>query len=126
MERIDWLLALEDQPFTLNDHYLADYKSKFLSYYKGARQKDQNQALLRTIENFGRSSAPRPLHAGLVGESVSETRNPPPTGIAKVLTGLAEIGMIGIKPEDVPKLLPQDAMEPALIIMADVRAYFQG
>ena len=49
-----------------------------------------------------------------------------PTGIAKVLAGLAEIGMTGVKAEDLPKLLPPDRMAPALEIMADVRAYFQG
>ncbi|TFK33506.1 hypothetical protein BDQ12DRAFT_715805 [Crucibulum laeve] len=47
------------------------------------------------------------------------------TGIAKVLAGLTELGMPAIKPEDLPKLLPSDPMEPALVIMADVRAYFQ-
>lgn len=34
--------------------------------------------------------------------------------------------MHGIKPENLPKLLPPDRMEPVLTIMADVRAYFQG
>jgi hypothetical protein len=48
------------------------------------------------------------------------------TGMAKVLAGLAEIGIHGVKPEDLAKLIPPDAMEPALNIMADVRAYFQG
>jgi hypothetical protein len=51
---------------------------------------------------------------------------PSPTGIAKVLAGLVEIGIIGVKPEDLAKLIPPDGMEPALVIMADVRAYFQG
>jgi hypothetical protein len=50
----------------------------------------------------------------------------PQTGMAKILAGLAELGVVGVKPEDIPKLLPPDQMEPALVIMADVRAYFQG
>jgi hypothetical protein len=33
-ERVAWILALEDRPFSLNTHYLADYKTKFLAYYK--------------------------------------------------------------------------------------------
>ena len=45
---------------------------------------------------------------------------------AKVLAGLAEMGMQGVKPADLPKLLPSDPLEPALSIMATVRAYFQG
>ena len=63
--------------------------------------------------SFGRSGSPK-------------QQQPPVTGISKVLAGLAEIGMSGIKAEDLPKLLPPDRMEPALTIMADVRAYFQG
>ena len=34
--------------------------------------------------------------------------------------------MSGIKAEELPRLFPSDSMEPALMIMADVRAYFQG
>ena len=56
----------------------------------------------------------------------SETASQKITGITKVLTGLAEIGMSGIEPEQLPRLLPPDRMEPALVIMAEVRAYFQG
>ena len=48
------------------------------------------------------------------------------TGIAKIMSGLAEVGMSGVKPEELPRLFPSDSMEPALVIMADVRAYFQG
>ena len=47
-------------------------------------------------------------------------------GITKILTGLAEVGISGIEPEHLPRLLPSDRMEPALEIMAEVRAYFQG
>lgn len=46
--------------------------------------------------------------------------------IHRVMDGLAEIGMPGIKAEDLTKLLPPDIMEPALNIMADVCAYYQG
>ena len=58
--------------------------------------------------------------------STSGTPQQQPTGIAKVMAGLAEIGMTGITPEELPRLLRPDSMEPALVIMAEVRAYFQG
>lgn len=32
------MLKLEDPPFTLNDHYFAAYRDKYLSRYKEARQ----------------------------------------------------------------------------------------
>jgi hypothetical protein len=54
------------------------------------------------------------------------SRNESPSGVSKVLAGLVDIGMVGVQPEDLPKLLPSDEMEPALDIMADVRSYFQG
>ncbi|KAG6826305.1 hypothetical protein H0H93_016635, partial [Arthromyces matolae] len=39
-ERINWLLKLESRPFSLNTHYLTDYKDKFLAHYRSAREKD--------------------------------------------------------------------------------------
>jgi len=111
---IDWLIQLEDRPFTLNNHYLSDYKDKFLSYYKGSREKDNNGSLMQTIKNY-KTPVPNPYNP-----------SPTPTGVSKVLAGLVEIGMVGVNPGDLPKLLPSDGMEPALTIMADVRSYFQG
>jgi hypothetical protein len=43
-----------------------------------------------------------------------------------VLSNLVKLGFTGLKAEDLAKLLAPDEMEPALNIMADVRAYFQG
>ncbi|KAG6333571.1 hypothetical protein ID866_5520 [Astraeus odoratus] len=37
-ERIEWLLAVESTPATLNTHYFSDYRDKFLAYYKGYRK----------------------------------------------------------------------------------------
>jgi hypothetical protein len=107
---ITWLLDLEERPFTLNNHYLSDYRDKFLSHYRATRQKDRNPTLTSSVE----SHAHNPL--------------PPsgPTSINRVLAALAEMDITGIKPEDLAKLIPLDGMEHALVIMADVRAYFQG
>jgi hypothetical protein len=49
-----------------------------------------------------------------------------PKGIAQVLSGLAAIGLNSVTADDLVKLLPPDRIDPALNIMADVRAYFQG
>jgi len=104
-------------PFSLNTHYLADYKDKFLAHYKGAREKYDRGALIDVIDKCNK----KPRKSSKTDWPESE-----PTGIDKVLAGLAEMGISGVKPEDLPKLLPPDRMEPALLIMADVRAYFQG
>jgi hypothetical protein len=111
-DRVAWLLSLEDRPFSLNTHYLADYRDKFLAHYKGARDRDRDADLKTAIQAYTSPHTP--------ATTISST------GIAKVLAGLAEIGMHSVKPEDLAKLIPPDAMEPALVIMADVRAYFQG
>jgi len=120
-QRIDWLLELEDLPFTLNTHYLSDYKEKFLAYYKGAREKDRNTTFLNAIRDYAppTSTQSSPSRSGVAYPAS-------PSGISKVLSGLVDVGLLGIKPEDLPKLIPVDGMEPALSIMADVRAYFQG
>ncbi|KAF7797716.1 hypothetical protein EIP86_008916 [Pleurotus ostreatoroseus] len=40
LARIDWMLQLENPPFTLNDHYFANYREEYLKRYKKARQSD--------------------------------------------------------------------------------------
>jgi GTP-binding protein EngB required for normal cell division len=110
-QKIAWLISLEQKPFTLNTHYLADYKHKFASFYKGHREKESGPSLMAAIN---RSPVLGPV------DVFDE-----PHGISKIMQGLAEVGIHGVKPADLPKILPPDAFEPALDIMADVRAYFQ-
>ncbi|THU85106.1 hypothetical protein K435DRAFT_764484 [Dendrothele bispora CBS 962.96] len=107
--RIDWLFELELRPFTLNTHYMADYREKFMAHYKGARHEHSNNALMQQINSY---NAP------------TETWSQEQTPLSKVLSGLVQVGIYGVEATDLPKLL-YDPMEPALVIMADVRAYFQ-
>ncbi|KAJ7152852.1 P-loop containing nucleoside triphosphate hydrolase protein [Mycena filopes] len=99
-------IALEkDGPMTLNEHYLADYRAKFLAHYRGTRENQQNPVLANAV----------------VGYKMQSTN----TNIAQALSSLAAAGLPGLHAEDLVKLLPPDHMDPALKIMADVRAYFQ-
>ena len=125
LERVGWLLRLEQSPFSLNTHYLADYRSKFFAHYKAARERYEQADLMRTIEKHKISSSVSVRPSQTTSKS-SSSGVQQPTGIAKVLAGLSEIGIVGIKAEDLPKLLPPDRTEPALGIMADICAYFQG
>jgi hypothetical protein len=102
ISKLIWLEV--DGPLTLNEHYLADYKTKFLSNYKTAREKAQNPVLAAAIEGYRLA----------------------PSGISQILSGLAALGLNDINADDLVKLLPPDRMDPALNIMSDVRAYFQG
>lgn len=108
-QRIDWLVDLEDTPFSLNTHYLSDYKSKFLTFYRGVRNKGNHKDVMSQIDTY-----------------TSPKNSSSSYGISKVMSGLAEIGLIGVQARDLAKLFKIDDMEPALEIMADVRAYFQG
>jgi hypothetical protein len=108
-EKVDWLLELEKAPTTLNVHYYSDYKEKFLAYYKGCRDEGE---LTKKLQNY------RAPHTHQTGATFQQ-------GIFKALAGLNDAGIVALA-SDLPKLLPIDTMEPALAIMAGVRAYFQG
>jgi hypothetical protein len=116
-----WIYTLEDRPFSLHTHYLADYKDKSLAYYKGACGQDHYTELMSAIQAY---SSPSSTHNRRAGKLTFQELSP--TAISKILGGLMEIGIHGVKPEDLAKLIPPDGMEPALVIMVDVQAYFQG
>ena len=111
LSRIDWLLDLERRPRTLNTHYYQDYRDKFLAYYRAWRYMGTNGGIFGKLEKYSSRSSSKTEF----GQST-----------AKVLSGLVEMGITGVKASDIPRLLPSDPMEPALHIMATVRAYFQG
>ena len=104
-QHIDSLLEEEKEPFTMNEHYFMELHSKFLAYYREARLRDKSQ-FIRNLEN---------KDDGDVMAAVSET--------------VCSLTRIGLEQADVSlfaNLLPADPMDPAIEIMADVRAYFQG
>jgi len=124
-QSIDWVLSLEEMPFSTNEHYFSDYREKFLSHYRSTRHAQRNQVIIQTINNFSEKAGA----AGAEAEGSAEPfqpMDPQLQAITRVLSGLAEMGFQGLTASDLVKLLPPDEMEPALIIMADVRAYFQG
>ncbi|KAG6329012.1 hypothetical protein ID866_10077, partial [Astraeus odoratus] len=96
-ERLDWLLQLESSPATFNTHYYFDYKNKFLAFYKACRHNENAAQKIWTTKQ---------------------------KGVNEAIAALSAIG-IHVQPVDLPKLLPSDPMDPALNVMASVRAYFQ-
>jgi hypothetical protein len=99
------LLQNEQEPFTTNEHYYREYQSAFLAYYKDAR--------LKTKSNFFSNLDERR------SQDVTRAMN-------EAVSSLTRMGLQGIKASSLAKLLPADPMEPAIEIMADVRAYFQS
>jgi len=104
-KKISWLMEIESDPFTLNNHYMSDYKEKFLTYYRRVRQDAR-------IKN-----------GDLGGANMGRQENERVT--ADALSLLVRLGY-EVKKQDLDKLLMQDTMGPALAVMASVRAYFQG
>jgi hypothetical protein len=104
-EHIDSLIEQEHEPFTMNTHYFMEYRSKFLAHYKGARLKEKS--------NFIRNIQRR--DDGNIMQAMSEA-----------MSALTRMGLEGADASLLANLLPPDPMEPAIGIMADIRAYFQG
>jgi hypothetical protein len=104
-QRIDSLLEEEEEPFTMNQHYYMEYRQNFLAHYKEARLRAKSQ-FKRTLDNTGDRN---------VMGAISET-----------LSSLTRLGLEAANASALTKLLPSDPMDPAIEIMADVRAYFQG
>jgi len=100
---IGFLLEEEKEPFTMNDHYFMDYRAKFLTYYKDARRTAKSQ-FMRNLKN---------REDGDVMETITEA-----------LGSLARAGLEAKAP--LLANLLTDPKDPAIEIMADVRAYFQG
>ncbi|KZT04830.1 uncharacterized protein LAESUDRAFT_813931 [Laetiporus sulphureus 93-53] len=109
-ERLDWLLEIEQRPRTWNEHYYRDYREKFLTHYKGSRPEYSNMPLLQKLKSH---------------EAAPDSDSSLAESISKITAGFSEIGIHGVKPADLPKVLPSDPCEAAISIMASVRAYFQ-
>jgi hypothetical protein len=107
--RIEWLLELEDMPFTLNTHYLADYTEKFRRYYKSVYESNQESDVLIDLHNYKPS------------ENDKETQDM----VDQALDSLRDLGIHTTVPS-LAKLLPPTPDEHALQVMAEVRAYYQG
>ena len=103
------LQEMEKSPFTRNEHYLADYREKFLTHYKALRRKDSN-SFVTQLDAHGQSGG---------DDAFKQTLN-------AAMSSIQSLGFHNFKPEDIPRLLPADPYEPAIEIMADVRAYVQG
>lgn len=112
-KQIEWLLNLEKPPYTSNPYHFGSYQKKFLAHYRSARH--------MRFESDSDIDSPRIEYEPIEVSYESSRRST----VAQILSGLARIG-ISVREEDLPKLLPGDQMDPALGIMADVRAYFQG
>ncbi|KAI0245062.1 P-loop containing nucleoside triphosphate hydrolase protein [Lactifluus subvellereus] len=101
---IEALLEDEHEPFTMNEHYYLEYRANFFAYYKGARNRAKSN-FIRNLEDHRDQDMM--------------------TALNEAMSSLTRMGLQAVKAPSLASLLPPDPMEPAVGIMADVRAYFQ-
>ena len=119
-QHIAWLIEAEQGPFTLDTYYLSEYKKRFISYYKSCRPDKSVQQLQEKIDHYTQNP-------GLTLPTTTRGRDGGISDpISKIMSGLAELGLNDVQPSDLARFIPHDEYEPALEIMAEVRAYFQG
>lgn len=109
-ERMMQCIELErEEPTTVNEHYLSDYKSKYLARYRAERKSHPGSGVDNNLLNFIN---------GAYDNSVN---------FSNARSHLKTMGFPSdLKKEDFLRLLKPDASEEALDIMAEVRAYYQG
>ncbi|KLO09760.1 hypothetical protein SCHPADRAFT_833534 [Schizopora paradoxa] len=93
--RIEWLLDLEQSPFTNDENEYAKYRESYLGIYKQGRKVDSSNA----------THSPRELD--------------------EAFAALAKIGIKGLSVADLSKLRGGETFEEELTVMAEVSTYFQ-
>jgi len=109
-ERMMHCIEIErEEPTTVNEHYLSDYKSEYLARYRAERMSHPGGGVNNNLRSF------------INGEYDSSSY------FRDSVTYLQNMGFPpGLKREDFLRLLKPDTSEEALDIMAEVRAYYQG
>jgi hypothetical protein len=98
-EKVIWLTLIERRPFSLNLQYFYDYKEDYLSFYRSWGSRGHND---------------QPDQASTLDEQNSAN--------AQIPTGSPQAG---ITSTNAANHLTSDALDPALDVMASVRAYIQ-
>jgi hypothetical protein len=107
-ERMMQCILLErEEPMTVNEDTLSDYKSKYLTNYR-AMHRTNNGGANGTLQSF--------ISGGYDGSSYFNT----------AIANLNSMGFQGLTRQDLLRLLKPDGDEEAMEIMAECRAYYQG
>ncbi|KAG8894787.1 hypothetical protein FRB99_001000, partial [Tulasnella sp. 403] len=145
LDKIEDLCRTEDEPYTQNEHYFFYFQSKLLQRYRLIHRRSLGQGdLFMALKTY--DPTPRPYNSvprtpyNLVPRTPYDsvpTIHPRPVTplcpdrdeqweyINNVITNLSRLGIHNVVAEDLAKMFQKEDMEPALEIMAEVRAYFQ-
>ncbi|KAF9220693.1 hypothetical protein BS17DRAFT_882330 [Gyrodon lividus] len=122
-------LELEVGPnYTQNTHYLQSLREKWLGRYKLGRR-NPHEHELPPIISLNETCSPEICTSSKSKKvnTVSRGMSSPMKDLSlesEALDYLSRAGYKGLSVDDLARLLPPDAFEDELIVMADVRAYF--
>lgn len=102
----------------MNDHQYLVYEQNFLSYFRGWRSENGDVPWVKQAKAYPAANSAN----GGARPDVDVTDQ----HIMQIIRGFASLGVHGIMPADLPKVLPPEPYEVPLSIMASVCAYFQG
>ncbi|KAJ3559503.1 hypothetical protein NM688_g304 [Phlebia brevispora] len=71
LKRIDWMLKLENPPYTENDHYYSRYHEEYMTRYKKARQGPTLPAVTPEAVNEALAALVKIGHAGILEDHLS-------------------------------------------------------
>jgi vacuolar protein sorting-associated protein 1 len=121
LQELKRILELEHAPlFTQNDHYFEDSRRKWLAHYRDARARPSRF----TFSWPATVTSPVPPASDDEDQEVFASRKRASME-QSALQSLVSRGYCGIKREDLKRLHPHENFDDELIVMADVRAYFQ-
>ena len=107
-ERMMQCIQLErEEPMTVNEDTLSDYKSKYLTAYR-AMHRTHNKSIDSNLQSF------------ITGGFDSHTY------FSTAIANLSCMGFKNLTRQDLLRLLKPDGDEEAMEIMAECRAYYQG
>ncbi|KLO12399.1 hypothetical protein SCHPADRAFT_941237 [Schizopora paradoxa] len=130
---VEMALKLEKDPlFTQNTHYLESCREKWLSHYKSVRNNQDQFLSTRQVPapqyETGEVETAEEGYEGprVVHPFAPRQRSLTITAAERALSALAELGYRNLSEKDLARLhKAPDNFQEELMVMADVRAYFQ-
>ena len=101
----EWLELEREEPATVNELYLGEYRRRFHAKYTAKRRLHDEKK--PKLQNF------------LKGVYDTDVMN-------DAMYKLSQMGFDGLRSEDLLRLLPSQRTDLAVEIMSEVRAYYQG
>jgi hypothetical protein len=132
-EKLNGVFRIESLPFTQNEDYFFEEKEKLITRYRSIYALSQGEnSLFAKLQVAVLANNPlNPDKDIQVSSSLKPARSPEAyiepfeKRVTTALSSLAALGLEGLTRADLLRLIPPDHTDPAIDIMAEVRAYWQ-